>query len=49
MDQTLAMPLWFRLLAVVGAGIVEETLFTGYAVTRLLRFTGSPWLAVQCR
>lgn len=36
----LAMKLWFRLIAVVGAGIVEETLFTGYAVTRVLRFTG---------
>jgi membrane protease YdiL (CAAX protease family) len=45
MEKTIAMPVWFRIVAVVTAGIVEETLFRGYAVTRLLRLTGSVWLA----
>jgi uncharacterized protein len=45
MEHMLALPLWYRLLAVLGAGIVEETLFSGYSVTRVLRFTGSAWLA----
>ena len=42
----LAYPVWFRILAVVTAGVVEETLFRGYAVTRLARLTGSLLLAV---
>jgi CAAX protease family protein len=29
----------------VTAGIVEDTLFVGYAFTRLTRITGSLWLA----
>jgi membrane protease YdiL (CAAX protease family) len=45
MADVLALPLWIRVLAVVGAGVVEETLFTGYAVTRLLALTGRAWLA----
>ena len=45
MEQVLALPLWFRVLAVIGAGIVEETLFTGYAVTRLTLLTGQVWVA----
>jgi CAAX protease family protein len=45
MEQVLALPLWVRVLAVIQAGIVEETLFTGYAVTRLTLLTGRVWLA----
>ena len=45
MEKALALPAWFRVVAVVTAGIVEETLFRGYAVTRLARLTGSLWLA----
>jgi membrane protease YdiL (CAAX protease family) len=45
MEKALALPVWFRVVAVVTAGIVEETLFRGYAVTRLARLTGSLWLA----
>jgi membrane protease YdiL (CAAX protease family) len=45
MEKALALPVWFRVWAVVTAGIVEETLFRGYAVTRLARLTGSVWLA----
>lgn len=45
MGKALALPIWFRVVAVVTAGVVEETLFRGYAVTRLARLTGSLWLA----
>jgi membrane protease YdiL (CAAX protease family) len=45
MEKALALPVWFRVVAVVTAGVVEETLFRGYAVTRLARLTGSLWLA----
>jgi hypothetical protein len=44
-ERVLALPIWFRVVAVVTAGVVEETLFHGYAVTRLLLLTGSLWLA----
>jgi len=43
--KILVLPAWFRMLAVVTAGIVEDTLFVGYAFTRLTRITGSPWVA----
>ncbi|MGE5530297.1 MAG: lysostaphin resistance A-like protein [Patescibacteria group bacterium] len=46
MESVLALPVWFRIIAVLTAGIVEETLFRAYAVTRLARLTGSMWLAV---
>ena len=45
METALAHPAWLRVLAVLTAGIVEETLFRGYAVTRLARLTGSLLLA----
>lgn len=45
MEKVLALPVWFRVVAVVTAGIVEETLFRGYAVTRLARLTGNLYLA----
>jgi membrane protease YdiL (CAAX protease family) len=45
MEKALVLPVWFRVVAVVTAGIVEETLFRGYAVTRLAQLTGSLWLA----
>ena len=38
-------PLWYRVLAVIGAGVVEETLFRGFTVTRLFALTGRLWLA----
>ncbi len=43
--SVLALPIWFRILAVVTAGVVEETLFHGYALTRLGVLMGSYWLA----
>jgi hypothetical protein len=43
-EKVLALPIWFRVVAVITAGVVEETLFHGYAVTRLVLLTGSLWL-----
>lgn len=42
MKKALAMPVELRLFAVITAGIVEEVLFRGYAVTRLLRLLRNP-------
>lgn len=44
-ETILALPLWFRVVAVLGAGVVEETVFHGYALTRLGALLGSPWAA----
>lgn len=46
MEYALASPMWLRAFSVVTAGIVEETLFRGYAVTRLVQLTGSAMFAV---
>lgn len=46
MDMVMLGPVWFRVVAAVSAGVVEETLFRGFAVTRLLRMTGSPLFAI---
>ena len=35
MTKVLALPVWFRIVAVVTAGIVDDTLFLGYAFTRV--------------
>ena len=43
-ESAMRLPAWVRLIAVIGAGVVEETLFRGYAVTRLARLTGSVWI-----
>jgi len=45
MAKVLALPVWFRIAAVVTAGVVEDSLFVGYAFTRLTRIVGNPWLA----
>jgi len=45
MDQVTRFPLWYRTIAVVGAGIGEEILFRGFSVTRLAMLTGRIWLA----
>jgi membrane protease YdiL (CAAX protease family) len=45
MEQVMRFPFAFRLLAVVGAGVVEELLFRGYTVTRLTALTRRTWLA----
>lgn len=41
----LSMPLWYRVLLVTRAAVVEETLFRGYGIERLQELTGSRWIA----
>ena len=45
MEEVMRFPFWYRVLAVIGAGVVEETLFRGFTVTRLFALTGRLWLA----
>ena len=45
MAKILILPLWIRVIAAVTAGIVEDTLFFGYAFNRLTLLTGSYWLS----
>jgi membrane protease YdiL (CAAX protease family) len=45
MEPIMALPLWYRVWAVLGAGVIEEILFRGYTVTRLAALLGRPWLA----
>jgi len=45
MAPLIVLPLWYRIWAVLGAGVVEELLFRGYTVTRLTKLLGRPWLA----
>jgi membrane protease YdiL (CAAX protease family) len=45
MQTVLESPLWLRGTSVITAGIVEETLFHGYAITRLASLTGRMWVA----
>jgi membrane protease YdiL (CAAX protease family) len=42
MQRAMAMPLWMRVFAVITAGVVEEVLFRGYAVTRLIQLLRNP-------
>ncbi len=35
------LPIWFLAVAAVTAGVVEETLYRGYAIERLALFTGN--------
>lgn len=46
METALAYPVWLRVLAVLTAGVVEETLFRGFAVTRLLELGAGVPLAI---
>jgi len=39
-----SLPVWFRTVVGATGGIVEETLYRGYAVERLATITGRPWL-----
>ena len=45
MEQVIRFPVWYRIVAVVGAGIGEEVLFRGFSVTRIAMLTGSIRLA----
>ena len=37
-------PVWFRLVAALTGGVIEETLYRGYATERLVTLTGSRWI-----
>jgi membrane protease YdiL (CAAX protease family) len=41
-----ATPLWFRIAAVITAGVTEEIVFRGYPIERLGEMSGNPWLAL---
>jgi membrane protease YdiL (CAAX protease family) len=45
MDRLTKFPVWYRTVAVIGAGITEEILFRGFTVTRLAMITGNVWFA----
>ena len=45
MARILVLPVWIRIIAVITAGVVEDTLYIGYAFTRLTHLTGRRWLA----
>jgi membrane protease YdiL (CAAX protease family) len=45
MTPIVALPLWVRVAIAISAGIIEETLFTGFTITRLATLTGSLWIA----
>jgi membrane protease YdiL (CAAX protease family) len=45
MERIMSLPVWFRIVAAVTAGIVEETLFRGFAITRLAGLLRNIWLA----
>jgi len=38
------LPVWYKVFIAVTGGIVEETLYRGYAVERLASLTGRNWL-----
>ncbi|HZM85241.1 MAG TPA: CPBP family intramembrane glutamic endopeptidase [Blastocatellia bacterium] len=42
--QLAVLPAWFRVILGATGGIVEETLYRGYAVERLTMLTGRRWL-----
>ena len=45
MEQVMRFPMSYRITAFITAGVVEELLFRGYAITRLMMLTGNVWLA----
>ncbi len=45
MEAVAPLPAWLRIAAAVTAGIVEEVLLHGYAITRLTRLIGNIWVA----
>lgn len=45
MDQVMRYPVWYRVIAVAGARVVEESCFPRGSVTRLAMFIGRLWLA----
>jgi membrane protease YdiL (CAAX protease family) len=48
-EAALVYPVWLRAFAVFTAGVVEETMFRGFAVTRLVELPWSRLLAIASR
>jgi membrane protease YdiL (CAAX protease family) len=44
LQQLAPLPVWFRVIVGVTGGIVEETLYRGYALERFATITGRRWL-----
>jgi membrane protease YdiL (CAAX protease family) len=45
MEEVTQFPIWYRMIAVVGAGVGEEVVFRGFSVTRIAVLTRSIRLA----
>lgn len=39
-----ALPVWFRVVLAITGGAIEETLYRGYSIERLIALTGRRWL-----
>lgn len=46
MEKIIHYPVWLRLLLAIRAGIVEETFYRGYAITRLAQLTNNRAIAI---
>jgi len=46
MDKISHFPAWFKVMLAVRAGVVEETFFRGYAISRLQQLTGNKIIAI---
>lgn len=44
LERLAPLPAWFRVILGITGGIVEETLYRGYAIERLTAITGRRWL-----
>jgi membrane protease YdiL (CAAX protease family) len=38
------LPVWYKVFLAISAGVIEETLYRGYAIERLASLTGSYWV-----
>jgi membrane protease YdiL (CAAX protease family) len=45
LDKLLKFPVWLKLLIVLRAGIIEETFFRAYGITRIQQLTNNKFLA----
>jgi uncharacterized protein len=46
MDQFLVYPVWLKLLMVVRAGVIEETFFRAYGISRIQQLSGNKYIAI---
>ena len=46
MDKLAHFPAWFKVMLAFRAGVVEETFFRGYAISRLQQLTGNKVVAI---